>query len=344
MIPESFSELRVDVAERSAFRRTWNLFMMPADVAAFSDALKAAFPDIRFISREYWRQYSDAKRCRADGRESDRRHKLGLPRLPFNWHMRDPTREPLRYWDSLADPSERFYIAWIEPPGWKPVWTPPHTDGVRYVANAPRLWFDLHHGHFEWPRDTYNHYSEPEHINARESLLLAGNTFEVRWHPGDGEAEAFGKKVYNILRRLTVSRFLVFSIEDRKAFRREAHDLRTLCLAGDHAAAWALKRRHNYFKCSNWAARLKPVTYPLRRRDVYTPAEYKRYVADEEKRFQEFARAHMEEVKRQAQERAESGKPATLDILVEGGGALSNLKMRIPVGTVPPRKRNRTTS
>lgn len=342
MIPTSFKQLREDYADRCAYRRAWTLCLTPADAAAFSDALKAAFPAIRFVSVDYWQPWVDQERFNADWREFDRRWKLKLPREPVRRHMRDPTGEPLHYWESFADPAEWRFIAWIEPPGWRPVWMAPDEEGIRYIENTPRLWFEFQSSKFIVQRPTLPrwHDTEPQPLNGRETVALEGPTFEVRWNPSEPEAEAFAKKVYNILRRLTVSRFIVVIRESRRAYSGKAEGMLRQCLAGRHAVAWALKRRHNYLQCNNWGGVfLKPATYPFRRRDIYTPGEYKQHLADREAEFQAMLQAHLEESKRRARERAKSGEPPTLDLLVDGGGGLSGLKMRIPIGTITPRKK-----
>ena len=88
--------------DRAAYRRAQGLCMLPADEEAFSDALKAALPEIRFVSEDYWRQFLDHQREEEDRRERERRSKLNLPRLNVRWHMRDPTRETLSYCEGLS--------------------------------------------------------------------------------------------------------------------------------------------------------------------------------------------------------------------------------------------------
>lgn len=312
------------------------------DVAVFSDALKAAFPAIRFLSREYWWQFSDEERVEAERRANQRRINRGLPSKPIGVHQRDPTGEPLRYWSSLAEPAETQFLAWIEPSGWQPIWMPPDEFGVRYIENTPRLWLDFYRSHFILERPPHRQDTEPLARNGSETIKLEGHTFEVRWNPSEAEAEAFAKKVYNILRKLTIDRFIRVERESRRAFAPESHGMRKQCLAGRHAAAWALQRRHNYISCNNdaWAS-LKPANYPFRRRDVFTPGEYKQWVADIEAEIEAIGEARVEESKRRAHERAKSGAPARLDVIVTGSGALRGLDMRIPIGTVPPRRQRK---
>lgn len=345
MIPNSSSEDRQDSVDRPCFRRTDTLCMTRADLAGFSDALRAAFPAIRFVPCHYWKPFVDLKRYQADYREYERRLRLDLPRTSARIHMRDPTGKPLHYRDSLADPAVSFFYAWIEPPGWRPVWGPEDHMGVRRIENTPRLWFHLIASAFVAKRGNFwlRHDAMPDLLNARETIQLDGFDLEVRWNPSEPEAEAFGKKVFNILRRLTVSRFVAISPRDRRAFRPDVVNMPTRCLAGRHAVAWALERRHNYFKCSGGPL-LKPANYPFRRRDIYTPGELRRYFADCEAEFQAKLEAYNEEMKRRAKERAKSGEPPTLDLLVRGLGALGGLDTRLPVAKVPRRKSGKSGS
>lgn len=314
--------------------------MMPADAAAFSNALNAALPAIRFVSLDYWNHFVDKERFERDRREFRRREELGLPRMDLRRHMRDPTGESLHYWDSLADPAETRFVAWIEPPGWQPIWGPTNDDGIRYIENTPRLWFEFERSEFilRRPKCGRREDTEPQPASGHDTIALEGPTFEVRWNPSEPEAESFAKKVYNVLRKLTVSRFIVVSEESRRAFSAEAGGMLKQCLAGRHAVAWAMKRKHNYLKCNNWGGvLLKPEGYRFRRRDIFTPGEYKQLVADREAEFQARLQQLLDESKLEAKARAKSGGPPTLNLLVDGTGGLSGLKMRIPIGKSAPR-------
>ncbi|HEY7610278.1 MAG TPA: hypothetical protein VIF14_13675 [Alphaproteobacteria bacterium] len=273
--------------------------MLPADVAAFSDGLKAAFPAIRFVSLDYWQHFVDQPRWEADCIESRRREKLGLPEIELRRHMRDPTGESLHYWDSLADPAETRFYVWIEPPGWRPVWGPEDDYGLRYIETIPRLRFEFRRCHFQlgWPRGSWDDV-EPMPTSGRHTLVLQGYQFLVRWNPREPEAEAFGKKVYNILRKLTACEFKVFEPDSRRAYDDKTWRMQKQCLAGRHALAWSLMRRHNYLKCDNWANLLKSADYRFRTGDVFTKAESRKFFADAEKRFQEDLRLHMEAYER----------------------------------------------
>ncbi len=295
MKPFNYVEHLADRKDRSAYRRARALCMLPDDVAAFSDGLEAAFPGIRFVSIDYWMHFVDRERLDADERGRQRQEELGLPRTPWRYHMRDPTGEALHYWDSLTDPEERRFYVWVEPPGWQPVWGPEDEFGIRYIENTPRLWFRFERSRFQgsWPKGGWQD-TQPRPKSVRDAVVLLGYEFLVRWKPGEPEAAAFGKKVYNILRKLTACEFKVFEPDSRRAFTAETWRMQKQCLAGHHALAWSLKRRHNYLQCDNWASLLKAADYRFRARDVFTKAEYRKWEAERESRFQETLRLHNE--------------------------------------------------
>jgi hypothetical protein len=312
--------------------------MLPADVAAFSVGLKAAFPAIRFVSIDYWQHFVDQERWEADCREWRRRDDLGLPKPKLRRHMRDPAGALLHYWDALADPAETRFLVWIEPPGWRPVWSQADEDGIRYIENTPRLWFEFQRSTFrpKYPKWLIHLDDEPR-VGARDTLVLEGRDFEVRWNPAEPAAEAFGKKVYNILRKLTGCEFKGFEPESRRAFTPDTYKTQKLCLAGRHALAWSLERRHNYLKSDSWGMLLKSSEYRFLPGDVFTKAEYEQFLAAREAEFEAKLKRLNEEHKERARARAASGEPPTLDLIVEGTGGLSGLKMRFPIGKSGPR-------
>ncbi len=299
MKPHNYIEYLADKKDRSCFRRVRGLCMMPADVRAFSDELSATFPAIRFVSVDYWKHFVDIPRWEADCREHVRHEKLGLPNVKLRRHMRDPADEPPHYWSSLADPAERAFYVWLEPSGWRPVWGPENEDGVRYLENTPRLWFQFTRSDFQHdrPRGGWAD-AEPRPKSARDSVVLQGYQFLVRWSPREPEAEAFGKKVYNILRKLTGCEFKVFEPDSRRAYDAETWRTLKQCLAGRHALAWSLKRRHNYLKCDHWANLLKSADYQFRTGDIFTKAELRQWRANEERKVQEALRLQNEAYER----------------------------------------------
>lgn len=295
MKPLSYRQQVADEDDRKCYRRAWWLCMTPADAQAFSDALKAAFPAIRFVARDYWEPFVDQARWLADCREWTRREKLGLPRINVRRHMRDPAGEPPRFLESLAVPEVNNFFVWVEPPGWRPVWGPEDDQGLRYLENTPRLWFQFCRADFirGWPGGR-GEKADPRPKHSRDIHVLRGDRFVVRWNPREPEAEAFGKKVWNILRQLTVCEFFIFDSLSRRAYRAQPQRSERMLLAGRDAAAWSLKRRHNYLRGNTWDALLKPSAYRLRPGDAMTKPEYRRWRAEDERMTREDARLRKE--------------------------------------------------
>jgi hypothetical protein len=298
MIPNSFSELRVDAEDRTSFRRVPVLCMLPEDAVAFSKSLQAAFPAIRFVSVAYWEQFVDQERWKADCAQQQRLEAMGIRLRTLRKHMRDPTQEPLHYWQSLSDPAETRFYAWIEPPGWRPRWGPENESGERRIENTPRLWFEFHRSWFQrkWPNGGWMDV-EPRPVSARDTVVLHGHEFIVRWNPREPEAEAFAKTVYGILRKLTGCNFMAFEAGTRKAFDGASRHTPKRLLAGRHALAWSLRRRHNYLTGSGDYLR-KPASFELRPGDVFTKSELRQWVAKNEREREEHFRLHKEALAR----------------------------------------------
>jgi hypothetical protein len=91
------------------------------DARAFSQALAEAFPRIRFLSFHY-----DHNREYVDG---------------VGWQLKDPIVHKIPYRDSLGEPEERRYWAWVQPKGWRPRWEGPNAEKGFRIANTPRLNF-----------------------------------------------------------------------------------------------------------------------------------------------------------------------------------------------------------
>ena len=293
----SFSELRAYYELKSKFKRTWTLCMTPADTAAFSNALRAAFPNIRFVSDEYWRHFVDQKRLKDDCWVHARQWAARVEPTPVRYHyVRDLEGQSLHYWDSLTDPAETHYRAWIEPPGWRPQWKPADWQGVRELDNIPNLEFTYSRSFFEIQRRTGGIWSNDEVLagHNRETVTLHGELFQVRWNRYDEEGEAFGKTVFKILRRLTVDRYIAVERESRKAFTGEPFRHPAWCLVGHDADAWTLKRRHNYLTGSGGPL-MKSAAYKFPPKGVFTPAQLARSQAAEDAALEKEVRRQIEE-------------------------------------------------
>src|SRR3546814_84633 len=98
------------------------LALHPQDEIEFTNVLKQAFPEIRFLPREYWTRYeTDASGNR-------------------EWVKRAP---PLRvpYAGDLTSDDLHSLTGWLEPPNWQPIWRGPSKDQLYFIDNEPRLKF-----------------------------------------------------------------------------------------------------------------------------------------------------------------------------------------------------------
>lgn len=77
------------------------------DAAALTIAMRARFPDLRFVPYHY------------DWAIDKMEHNPETGQLEPTYKAGDRT---LRYVDGLADPASHGTYAWIEPPGWQPEW------------------------------------------------------------------------------------------------------------------------------------------------------------------------------------------------------------------------------
>ena len=62
--------------------------------------------------------------------------------------LRDPSGDTLIYYNSLADPRQLNFTAWVEPPGWQPVWVRDDERGYYFLDNEPKLCFQFRRGWF----------------------------------------------------------------------------------------------------------------------------------------------------------------------------------------------------
>ncbi len=91
--PEKLSKMRL-------------ICMTEVDAEAFSTALIEAFPRMRFVRVIY----DDNRELRPNER---------------GWFLKDPIVHKNPYMDSLGDPDEWRFYAFIQPKGWRPRWGGP---------------------------------------------------------------------------------------------------------------------------------------------------------------------------------------------------------------------------
>jgi len=211
------------------------------DADAFSDALRQAFPGIRFFRSDYCDFWIDHEASR----ERSRLKSAGaLPQDSARLVMRHPADEPLQYLPSLGD-AVRETTAWVEPPGWRPQWSSaPNREGVYTIVNRPRLEFVFTRSRYiRWHRRRA--FDEPpDDLPEDEILILDCDRLWARYERDDKEQQAFLRKVWRILDKLTTTELAYCDhetleplgiVQDRSV------------LVGFDAIEWARRDRRHYF-------------------------------------------------------------------------------------------------
>ena len=114
------------------------VLMTRDDAYAFSEALRAAFPRVRFVSYDYARKFFDYKAWK---KSCDEAEKAGHENPSSLDYTRNPGVELPDYFPSLGDVLEDRFWVWIEPPNWRPRWRKRKRDGILVIENFPRLHF-----------------------------------------------------------------------------------------------------------------------------------------------------------------------------------------------------------
>jgi hypothetical protein len=266
--------------------------MTRKDAANFSDSLKKAFPNIRFLPEEYSAKWSETWRWAPVLSEMRYRGFYRFkPRM-----MRDPTGEALIYYDSLADSRQFRYTAWVEPPGWEPEWAWDENSGIYVLVNKPKLFFEFRRSAFSrsmkpdrpanfpremlyWGPDTRT--SDPPPINQPDTVVtLLGDRMVGFWDPGDEEAKAFVGKVFRIASKLTTNKFRWVdedTMHPLPGVHSAVHEW-----AGHDAVRWAHERRHNYLIRFN-----KPADYDFGDEPLTSFEEVEKRNAERRRRFVE---------------------------------------------------------
>ncbi len=262
------------------------------DADAFSIALRAAIPGLRFVSRNYWKPFVDWKAYDETMNERRRREEAGLDPGPWRYTMRDPTGEPLQYWDSLGVPGEDSFYAWIVPDGWEPEWGEEGDFGERRIVNRPPRELMFRRSRFRCidrnPRaETVDFADPPQPKNDLEAIQLECGDINVRAHRFDSDGEAFAKLVLRILYKCSIDRFMFIERSTRRALSSTSWRNRGDVVAGRSAEAWSLARRHNYLTTISGLGLLKPASYPFAPGDVFSPEELAAYEAKEKAELEE---------------------------------------------------------
>jgi hypothetical protein len=147
--------------------------MTRKDCDDFSRLLLETFPNIRFLSRDYWEYFKDNTR---------------------KWVYLAPPNLRVPYLSSLAADEARLFRIWLEPDGWQPEWEQRRafasirTDGPIFysIMNEPRLSFYFDRSIFPPPTAT----------------LREGRIWAV-YDKTDKEHIALVRKVYRLSEKVT---------------------------------------------------------------------------------------------------------------------------------------------
>lgn len=285
--------------------RVWqNTFMTGEDADTFTAMLRPLMPKMRIVSDDYWQHYVDWPAWDAAVAEHDRQERLGAVPRHLPHPMRNPAGSMPPQLSSLsADPSVRkpkeilrSITFWNEPAGWTPEWNGPDEFGVYKIANFPSPKFKFTQcSHFrldcsKWPFNQY--YVPADYRPEDEDEIVVMHTlggFSAHWDRYDKASETLVRKVFNVVSRMTIDRFIEIDYGTRRPFRSALGGIgRDFACAAAGAATWAMRRRHNYF----WAmpSFLKPPGYPYKPGDAYTEAELAEYYRRCQEEFDEISR------------------------------------------------------
>lgn len=196
--PQSLGAMKSEIL----FKTRHLVALTHKDADAFSDALRVTYPAIRFFGSDYTKTWINEEASR----ERLRLQSIGALPQDSPWRvMRHPGSEPLRYLPSLADavfPS----TAWIEPPGWHAEWSAmPNKEGLYTIVNRPSLQFDFTRSRYIRWRNRLAFDEPPETLPDDEILVLSCNRLEARYRRDDKEHQAFLRKVWRLLDKITTT-------------------------------------------------------------------------------------------------------------------------------------------
>jgi len=190
------------------------------DADAFWDALRAEFPAIRVLPWDFEEPWLDHKAS------EEQRSLIKAGKLPPDTPrqvMRHPGKDSLPYLPSLGGavlPS----TVWIEPPGWRPRWSPaPNREGVYTIINRPRLQFEFTRSTFSlrsrandpWHK-TRSFHDSPDTIPENEILFLDCCRMVGRYRLDDKKNQAFLRRVWRILDKHTTTELAYCDLKTRE--------------------------------------------------------------------------------------------------------------------------------
>ena len=178
--------------------------MLDEDSRDFSAALRRKFPAIRFLERNYWEERFFSP---VQGEIYQQPPNLRLPYLPDLVSVHGGTK------------------AWIEPPGWQPIWrslprSKDQAGNVLYgLENLPECSFDY----------LPDRVGPPRYDDLRYGQVLAS------YEPGNVVQKKFINQVWRLLGALTTNRYdIVYDDTGKRHFTND----HTAVWTGRHALDW----------------------------------------------------------------------------------------------------------
>ena len=226
---KSERELRAFAAlQKWRGKRFWKkreFVFTPEDEQAFTDLLKETFPNIRFLDQDA----------------------LGEGKHQAYGERRSTTEPELRYFDSLADPSNHTFICWLEPKGWQPKIGPTRfAPNSRCILNEPPLQFKFHparvvHSTAYSYGDTFRQKDKPLPPTwSRPSGRLQANPCL-----DDTEYKAFLGKAYKLVTKIATNKLI--PTDPLTGWSHETPRPRGEPLwAGHHAIAWCRENPRHF--------------------------------------------------------------------------------------------------
>ncbi|MEX0922536.1 MAG: hypothetical protein WDZ84_07155 [Rhodovibrionaceae bacterium] len=209
-------------------KRFWKIrefVFTPEDEQDFSDLLKETFPTIRFLDKDALGQ---RKHAASGSAQTD--------------------REPeLRYFDSLADPSESWFLCWLEPEGWQPKIGPTRfAPKARCILNEPPLQFEFHPMH----AIQTTAYSTGDQFRRKDKPLpptwsLPSGYMQAHPRVDDSEYKAFLGKAYRLVTKIATNKLIPtdpLTGWSRKTPKPRGENL----WVGHHALAWCLENPRHF--------------------------------------------------------------------------------------------------
>lgn len=231
--PEELEQQERDVRARAALqkwlgKRFWKIrefVFTPEDEQAFTDLLKETFPNIRFLDED------------ALGK---RKHEASGEQVA--------AKEPeLRYFDSLADPSNYTFTCWLEPEGWQPKIGPTRfAPKARCILNEPPLQFEFQATRAVQPTA----YTTGDRFRQKDKPLppawsRPSGRMIARPRVDDAEYKAFLGKAYKLVTKIATNK-LIFT-DPLTGWSRETPNPRGENLwVGYHALAWCRENPRHF--------------------------------------------------------------------------------------------------